>query len=32
MVKAADSLKGKVAALSANWVQVHLTGASGMWV
>jgi putative drug exporter of the RND superfamily len=31
MVKAADSLKGKLAALSANGVQVHLTGASGMW-
>jgi putative drug exporter of the RND superfamily len=31
MVKAADSLKGKLAGLSANGVQVHLTGASGMW-
>jgi len=31
MVKAADSLKGKLAALSAGGVQVHLTGASGMW-
>ena len=31
MVKAADSLKGKLAALSADGVQVHLTGASGMW-
>jgi RND superfamily putative drug exporter len=31
MVKAADSLKGKLAALSAAGVQVHLTGASGMW-
>ncbi|MHB1836244.1 MAG: MMPL family transporter [Solirubrobacteraceae bacterium] len=31
MVKAADSLKGKLAALSGNGVQVHLTGASGMW-
>ena len=32
MVKAADSLKGKLAALSSsNGVQVHLTGASGMW-
>ena len=31
MVAAADSLKGKLAALSANGVQVHLTGASGMW-
>jgi RND superfamily putative drug exporter len=31
MVAAADTLKGKLAALSANGVQVHLTGASGMW-
>ena len=31
MVKAADSLKTKLAALSAGRVQVHLTGASGMW-
>jgi RND superfamily putative drug exporter len=31
MVKAADSLKGKLAALSAGGVHVHLTGASGMW-
>ena len=31
MVKAADSLKGKLGSLSANGVQVHLTGASGMW-
>ena len=31
MVKAADSIKGKLAGLSANGVQVHLTGASGMW-
>jgi putative drug exporter of the RND superfamily len=31
MVKAADSLKGRLAALSASGVQVHLTGASGMW-
>ncbi len=31
MVKAADSLKGKLAALSGHGVQVHLTGASGMW-
>ena len=31
MVKAADSLKTKLAALSADGVQVHLTGASGMW-
>jgi putative drug exporter of the RND superfamily len=31
MVAAADSLKGKLAALSADGVQVHLTGAAGMW-
>ena len=31
MVKAADSVKGKLSALSASGVQVHLTGASGMW-
>jgi putative drug exporter of the RND superfamily len=31
MVRAADSLKGKLAALSSNGVQVRLTGASGMW-
>ncbi len=31
MVKAADSLKGKLAALSGSGVQVHLTGAAGMW-
>ncbi len=31
MVKAADGLKTKLAGLSANGVQVHLTGASGMW-
>jgi len=31
MVNAADSLKGKLAALSNHGVQVHLTGASGMW-
>ncbi len=31
MVKAADSLKGKLAALSGHGVQVHLTGAAGMW-
>jgi RND superfamily putative drug exporter len=31
MVTAADSLKGKLAALSTGGVQVHLTGASGMW-
>ena len=31
MVGAADSLKGKLAAISNGAVQVHLTGASGMW-
>jgi RND superfamily putative drug exporter len=31
MVAAADSLKGKLRALSGAGVQVHLTGASGMW-
>jgi RND superfamily putative drug exporter len=31
MVRAADSLKGKLARLSAGGVQVHLTGAAGMW-
>ena len=31
MVRAADSLKGRLAALSNNGVQVHLTGAAGMW-
>jgi RND superfamily putative drug exporter len=31
MVVAADRLKGKLAALSASGVQVHLTGASAMW-
>jgi putative drug exporter of the RND superfamily len=31
MVAAADSLKAKLAADSAAGVQVHLTGASGMW-
>ncbi|HEX8976648.1 MAG TPA: MMPL family transporter, partial [Solirubrobacteraceae bacterium] len=31
MVKAAESLKGRLHALSAGGVQVHLTGASGMW-
>jgi RND superfamily putative drug exporter len=31
MVKAADHLKGRLAALSSSGVQVHLTGASGMW-
>jgi putative drug exporter of the RND superfamily len=31
MVKAADSLKGRLAALSSPGVQVHLTGASAMW-
>ena len=31
MVVAADRLKGKLSALSAGGVQVHLTGASAMW-
>jgi RND superfamily putative drug exporter len=31
MVKAAEDVKGKLATLSAAGVQVHLTGASGMW-
>ncbi len=31
MVKAADVLKGRLAALSHDGVQVHLTGAAGMW-
>ena len=31
MVKAADSLKSKLAALSDSGVEVHLTGAAGMW-
>ncbi|HET9718556.1 MAG TPA: MMPL family transporter [Solirubrobacteraceae bacterium] len=31
MVKAADNLKGRLAALSRGGVSVHLTGASGMW-
>jgi putative drug exporter of the RND superfamily len=31
MVRAADALKGKLAKLSAGGVQVHLTGAAGMW-
>jgi putative drug exporter of the RND superfamily len=31
MVRAADALKGKLANLSAGGVQVHLTGAAGMW-
>jgi RND superfamily putative drug exporter len=31
MVTAADSLKGKLARLGGNGVQVHLTGASAMW-
>jgi RND superfamily putative drug exporter len=31
MVTAAGNIKGKLAALSAGGVQVHLTGASGMW-
>jgi len=31
MVKAAENITGKLAALSANGVEVHLTGAPGMW-
>ena len=31
MVGAADRLKGRLAGLSAGGVQVHLTGAAGMW-
>ena len=31
MVKAAEELKGPLAALGRNDVQVHLTGAAGMW-
>src|ERR1035437_3121438 len=31
MVKAADSIKVQLAKLSTSGVQVHLTGASGMW-
>jgi RND superfamily putative drug exporter len=31
MVKAADSLKGKLAGLSSGSIQVHLTGAAAMW-
>jgi RND superfamily putative drug exporter len=31
MVRAADSLKGRLAALSASGVHVHLPGAAGMW-
>jgi RND superfamily putative drug exporter len=31
MVAAADRLKGPLAALASGGVQVHLTGASGMW-
>ncbi len=31
MVRAADRLKGKLSALSANGVSVRLTGAAGMW-
>ena len=31
MVKAADSLKGRLSALSTGAIQVHLTGAAGMW-
>ena len=31
MVRAAERLKGPLAAAGANGIQVHLTGASGMW-
>jgi RND superfamily putative drug exporter len=31
MVRAADAVKGRLSALSRNGVQVHLTGAAGMW-
>ena len=31
MVRAADGLKGKLAALSGHGVEVNLTGAAGMW-
>src|SRR4051794_25021903 len=31
MVRAAERLKGRLAGLSAGGVQVHLTGAAGMW-
>jgi putative drug exporter of the RND superfamily len=31
MVRAADSLKGRLAKLSTSAIEVHLTGASGMW-
>jgi RND superfamily putative drug exporter len=31
MVKAAENIKAKLAAFSTSGVQVHLTGASGMW-
>jgi putative drug exporter of the RND superfamily len=31
MVRAADRLKGRLAALSARGVHVHLTGAAGIW-
>jgi RND superfamily putative drug exporter len=31
MVRAADALKGKLAGLSTAAIQVHLTGAAGMW-
>jgi RND superfamily putative drug exporter len=31
MVRAADTIKGKLAKLSTSGVQVHLTGAAGMW-
>ncbi|HTW12911.1 MAG TPA: MMPL family transporter [Solirubrobacteraceae bacterium] len=31
MVKAADSIKTRLAAISGHGIQVHLTGAAGMW-
>ncbi len=31
MVKAADAIKGRLQALSGAGIQVHLTGAAGMW-
>ena len=31
MVKAAENIQDKLAGLSSNGVQIHLTGASGMW-
>ncbi len=31
MVRAADSLKGRLSSLAGGGVEVHLTGASGMW-